>query len=295
MNKLRFPWKFLGKGEWYSMFIRTDWKKEPVLQFGFITMQAIISEIDEETGENREPTYSESVFFDYDADPQLYWPYALKWYKRAALRKEPLADEILQQIDCFKKTEQKAMEGDADAQYLMSVYYHDGYGTYKDLNKCAEWLKKAAINGNADAIRSIAEWNRLTGCTQKLSDPDFSAEPNFYPDDYNHIFLGGRHGWVEEEYRADAKVDKIWEKFSCLDFDDTLKAAEAGDAEKQYRVAWLYDWGKGTEQDTKEAIEWFVRSAYNGYAPAQTEVGIMYHAGIMVTKRRLVVVGKSDE
>ncbi len=271
------------------MLIGTDWKKEPVLQFGFMTMKSMISEIDEDTGEKKEPTFSESIFFDYDADPQLYWPYALKWYKRAELQKEPLAVEILRQIECFKNTEQKAMAGDAEAQYLMSVYYHDGYGTYQDFNKCAEWLKKAAINGNEDAVQSIAEWNRMTGSPQKLSDPNFSAEPYYYPDDYNHIFLGGRHGWVEDENKADAKVDKIWEEFSNLDFDDTLKAAESGNAEKQYQVAWLYDWGKGTEQDTKKAIEWFVRSAYNGYAPAQTEVGILYQAGIMVTKGKLQV------
>ena len=276
------------------MLIRTDWKNEPVLQFGFMTMQSIISEIDDETGEKKEPTYSESVFFDYDADPQLYWPYALKWYKRAALQKEPLAVEILQQIDCFKKTERKAMAGDADAQYLMSVYYHDGYGTYKDFSKCAEWLKQAAINGNEDAIQSVEDWNRFTGSKQKLCDTDFSAEPYFYPDDYDHIFLGGRHGWLEEENRELAGVVMIWEKFSNLDFDDTLRAAEAGDAEKQYQLAWLYDWGKGIEQDTQKAIEWFVRSAYNGYAPAQTEVGILYHAGIMVTKVKFVVFCGKD-
>ena len=271
------------------MLVRTDWKKEPVLQFGFMTMKSKISEIDEDTGEEKEPTYSETMFFDYDADPCLYWPNALKWYRMAALQKEPLAEQILRQVKEFKSVEKKAMGGDAEAQYLLSVYYHDGYGIYQDLSECAGWLKRAAINGNKDAIRSIREWKRMTGCKQKLNDPDFSAEPYFYPDDYDHIFLGGRHGWVEEEYRADAKVDKIWEEFSRLDFDDTLKAAESGDAEKQYQVAWLYDWGKGTEQDTKKAIEWFVRSAYNGYAPAQTEVGILYHAGIMVTKSKLEV------
>ena len=271
------------------MLIRTDWKNEPVLQFGFMTMKAMISEIDEETGDKKEPTYSESVFFDYDADPCRYWPNALKWYKRAALQKEPLAMKILRQVEEFKSTEQKAVEGDAEAQYLLSVYYHDGYGTYQDFGRCAEWLKRAAINGNEDAIQSIEEWNRMTGCTQKLSDPDFGAEPYFYPDGYECCFLGGRHGRVKNENRADAKVDKIWEEFSNLDFDGTLKAAEAGDAEKQYQLAWLYDWGQGTEQDAKKAIEWFVRSAYNGYAPAQTELGILYHAGIMVTKVSLEV------
>ncbi len=36
-----------------------------------------------------------------------------------------------------------------------------------------------------------------------------------------------------------------------------------------------------------EAIRWFVQSAYNQYAPAQTELGIIYHYGIMASTYRL--------
>lgn len=260
-----------------------DWREEPVLKFGFMTMGAKLAKLNEETGQLEEQPYSKSVFFDYAADPCIYWPRALKWYKEAAAQKEPLALQLLRQIDDFKNTERKAMEGDADAQYLLSLYYHDGYGTYLNFKKSADWLKKAAMNGNEDAIQSIEEWSRLLG-PKELSDPDFSPEPTYSPDDYDYIFLEGRHGFVKEEDRESAKVDKIWEAFSDLDFIDTLKAAEAGNSEKQYQLAWLYDWGLEVEQDTKKAIEWFVRSAYNGYAPAQTELGIMYHAGIMVSK-----------
>ncbi len=80
-------------------------------------------------------------------------------------------------------------------------------------------LKKADLKGNEDAIQLTAEWNCVTGSTRKLSDPDFSAEPDSYPDDYDYIFLGDRHGWVEDENKAVAKVDKIWEEFSSLGFD----------------------------------------------------------------------------
>ena len=271
-----------------------NWKSEPVLKFDFMTMRTTISEVDEKNGGKGKPTYFESVFFDYGRNPILYWSYALKWYKKAALQKEPLAEQILQQIEEFKNTERKARKGDANAQYLLSCFYHETYGTGTNMNLCAEWLRQAAINGNEDAIKSVEDWNRFTGSGQKLSDPDFYAEPEFLPDDYEFIFLGGRHGWVKEENRADAKVDKIWETFSNLEFEETLKAAEAGDPEKQYQIAWLYDWGKGTKQDIKKAIEWFVKSTYNGYAPAQTEVGILYHAGIMVTKVRLSVFNKKD-
>ena len=269
-----------------------NWKNEPVLKFGFMTMRATISEVDEKNSKKGEPTYSESVFFDYGGDPFQYWSYALKWYKRAALQQEPLAEVILHQIEEFKNTERKARKGDANAQYLLSCFYHETYGTGTNMNLCAEWLRQAAINGNEDAIKSVENWNRFTGSSQKLSDPDFYAEPESLPDDYEFIFLGGRHGWVKEENRAEAKVDKIWEAFSNLDFDDTLKAAEAGDPEKQYQLAWLYDWGKGIKQDIKKALEWFVKSAYNGYAPAQTELGVLYHAGIMINKVKLNVFGK---
>ncbi len=47
--------------------------------------------------------------------------------------------------------------------------------------------------------------------------------------------------------------------------------------------------GAGAGQEIQKALEWFVRSAYNGYAPAQTEPGILYHAGIMVAKASLQV------
>ena len=43
----------------------------------------------------------------------------------------------------------------------------------------------------------------------------------------------------------------------------------------------MYDWGLGCEQDMEKAISWFVEAAYNQYAPAQTELGIMYQYGIM--------------
>ena len=54
------------------------------------------------------------------------------------------------------------------------------------------------------------------------------------------------------------------ERVSKLYFDETKKEAEDGNPEKQYFLAWIYDWGQDVRQDMKKAIEWFVRSAYNG-------------------------------
>ena len=82
------------------------------------------------------------------------------------------------------------------------------------------------------------------------------------------------------------------ELYSGLDFKETEKAARKGDSGKQYQLAWLYDRGHGIQQDMKKAISWFVISAYNGYAPAQTELGIMYQHGIEATTVSLEIFGK---
>lgn len=82
-----------------ALIMVRNWKNEPVLKFGFMTMRATISEVDEKNSKKGEPIYSESLFFEYGGNPFQYWPYALKWYKKAALQQEPLAEQILQQIE----------------------------------------------------------------------------------------------------------------------------------------------------------------------------------------------------
>lgn len=86
---------------------------------------------------------------------------------------------------------------------------------------------------------------------------------------------------IKKDSIEEIHLTVLWESVRKLDFEETKALAIAGDPEKQYQLAWLYDWGLGVKQDMNKALQWFVRSAYNRYAPAQTELGIMYHYGIM--------------
>lgn len=47
--------------------------------------------------------------------------------------------------------------GDADGQSLLGALYYEGGGVPKDLKEAARWLRKAAAQGNADAIKTLAE------------------------------------------------------------------------------------------------------------------------------------------
>ena len=101
--------------------------------------------------------------------------------------------------------------------------------------------------------------------------------------------MTARHGKIKEDMLSHAHLGELWKKIAKLDFDGTEFEAITGDPEAQYRLAWLYDWGIGVKQDMKEAIKWFVESAFNQYAPAQTELGILYQYGLMATAYRLEV------
>ena len=55
--------------------------------------------------------------------------------------------------------------------------------------------------------------------------------------------------------------------------------AEQGNAEAQYILGWMYEYGKGVLQDDETAVKWYKRAAEQGNAPAQTNLDLMYHQG----------------
>ena len=55
--------------------------------------------------------------------------------------------------------------------------------------------------------------------------------------------------------------------------------AERGDAEAQYRLGWMYEFGKGVAADMAQALVWFRKAAAQGNALAQVELGVLYATG----------------
>ena len=60
------------------------------------------------------------------------------------------------------------------------------------------------------------------------------------------------------------------------DFDALLAQARSGDSEAQYQVGQIYAEGRLVPKDFTVSAEWMLRSAEQGYAPAQKVVGMMY-------------------
>ncbi|HIF03665.1 MAG TPA: sel1 repeat family protein, partial [Nitrospinaceae bacterium] len=68
------------------------------------------------------------------------------------------------------------------------------------------------------------------------------------------------------------------------DVDDCRVRAEYRDVRAQFYLGWMYYKGLGVDQDYKEAVKWFKKSAEQGYANAQYNLGVLYEDGQGVRK-----------
>ena len=68
-------------------------------------------------------------------------------------------------------------------------------------------------------------------------------------------------------HSAESKLEMMHEK------------AEAGDAETQLELGWMYQTGRGIGQDDAQAVQWYLKAAEQGLASAQCNLGMMYMEG----------------
>ncbi len=64
----------------------------------------------------------------------------------------------------------------------------------------------------------------------------------------------------------------------------TIRSAERGDTDAQYKLGVCYSTGEGVKQDYAEAVKWFRKAAEQGHAEAQFKLGLAYEDGNGVAK-----------
>ncbi len=68
------------------------------------------------------------------------------------------------------------------------------------------------------------------------------------------------------------KPTKVFRK----SLEDTLAAAQQGDAEAQYRLGLFYDRGVGVKKDRGAAVKWYRKAASQGHVKAQEALELIY-------------------
>jgi len=83
-----------------------------------------------------------------------------------------------------------------------------------------------------------------------------------------------------------AAVAGLKEGYEALSRKDYVTAAneyrplaERGDAEAQYRIGRMYEFGNGYPQDKAQGIAWIRKAAAQGHADAEQELGVIYATG----------------
>lgn len=75
------------------------------------------------------------------------------------------------------------------------------------------------------------------------------------------------------------QLQALLQKFDKSTIPAIEQAAEAGDAESQFKLGALYANGKGVTQDSNTAAKWLRKSAKQGWVPAQTLLAWCYAGG----------------
>ncbi|MFV2005507.1 MAG: SH3 domain-containing protein [Gammaproteobacteria bacterium] len=92
------------------------------------------------------------------------------------------------------------------------------------------------------------------------------------------LFLGVASNNVAAENLDDA-VDAMhrgdFAKAYCI----MRPLAEAGDAESQYNIGWMYLNGYGLRVDDRRALEWWTQASEQGHTDASFSIGMLYSLG----------------
>ena len=57
------------------------------------------------------------------------------------------------------------------------------------------------------------------------------------------------------------------------------KLADEGNPKSQNQIGWMYDQGLGVKEDPKKAVNWYLKSAIQGFRQAKINIGVMYELG----------------
>ena len=173
----------------------------------------------------------------------------------------------------FEEIRQEAEQGNAEAQFILGLMYHEGEGVAEDKSEAARWFRAAAEQRHAEA-QSYLGWMYYEG-------------KGVVQDEIN-----AANWWRAAAEQGDAKASfnlRLMRKRGVRE--DKSEAvrwlrteANQGNAEAQFTLGSRYYNGEGVTEDKSEAAIWFRKAAEQGYAEAQTNLGVMYRKGEGVVK-----------
>ena len=163
--------------------------------------------------------------------------------------------QVAHDKDALKALQERAANGDPDAQCGLGKQYEHAVGIPQDNTQAVLWLQKSAEQGNIPAQVELGiVYDNMQDYAQALIWYRKAAEQGSPRAEYN-LGLCYQNG---ESVPKDAAQAMVWYR----------KAADQGDVFAQSNLGVLYDTGNGVPQDYAQAAEWYRKAADRGIAIA---------------------------
>lgn len=167
-----------------------------------------------------------------------------------------------------------AQAGQPEAAYRLAAFYVDGYGVTQNMQAAYRWFESAANAGSSMAMFELGGMLEYGLGVER----DTEKARQWYEK-------------ARELHNHDAEVTQVLEERDLME--NPWQAAKSGEAKAQY-YAGMARWQEArsalTPSDRAKAyagsVEWFTQAATQGWAPAQSALGMAYLRG---------VTGKVDE
>ena len=173
--------------------------------------------------------------------------------------------------NALKALQERAVDGDADAQCGLGRQYEFALGVPQDNKQAVFWLNKSAEQGNIIAqVELGVVFDKMQDYAQALIWYRKAAEQGNARAEFN-LGLAYQDG---ESVPKDMTQAIAWYR----------KAADQGDAIAQSQLGVAYEQGTGVPQDYLQAADWYRKAAEQGLAEAQYGLGFLYHNGKGVPK-----------
>ena len=159
-----------------------------------------------------------------------------------------------------QELQEKAANGDADAQFQLGDCYFFGLGVPKDMREGVSWYRKAAEAGQIKA-----QFN-LGGCFHEGMgvEPDLMAAIQWW-----------RKSAGQDYAPAEISIGDCYIFGKGLTQDEAegvrwfRKAAAQNYPAAQHRLGNCYYHGQGVRKDLVQSIQWYRKAAAQGYRPSQ--------------------------
>lgn len=165
---------------------------------------------------------------------------------------------------------------EAQAMYLSTLLEQsNGKDDTKEIKKCVEWIRTAAIDGNPEGQAILGEmYSEGAGVPENQETAvKWYRKAALQGNDGAQYYLGECYYLGKGVAENDAEAVKWFQK-----------AANQEHAGAQYYLGECYYLGRGVAENDAKAVKWFQKAAEQGNADAQTQLGHCYFYGNGVLK-----------